>query len=45
MSIKKMIEKKQDRLNRLARQGSITQTESNKQVLQYAKLTVKILGG
>lgn len=45
MSNKKLIEKKQNRLNRLVLQGSITQTKANEQVLQYAKLVCKTLGG
>ena len=55
MSNKKLIEKKQNRLNRLVLQGSIvqgctkasvplTQTKANEQILQYAKLVCKILG-
>ena len=44
-SVKKRIEKKQNRLNRLVLQGSITQAKANEQILQYARLVYKILEG
>lgn len=43
-SVKKLIESKQARLQRIVNQGRLSQTEANKQVLQYAKLADTILG-
>lgn len=44
MSNKKLIERKQARLQRFVNQGRLAQSEANRQVGQYARLVVKILG-
>ena len=44
MSNKKLIEKKQNRLNRLVTQQSMTQQQANEQILQYARLLCNKLG-
>lgn len=44
MNVKKMIEKKQNRLNKLVLQGSITQQQANEQIRQYARLLCNKLG-
>lgn len=44
MSIKKLIEEKQSRLNYLVTIGLITQTRANEQTLQYARLLRNTLG-
>lgn len=44
-SNKRLIETKQDRLNRFVTQHRLTQQQANKQVLQYARLVCNILGG
>lgn len=40
MSVKKLIEKKQERLNRLVHHGQISQADANKQILSLAKCYV-----
>jgi len=44
LGTKRNIEKKQNRLNRLVLQGSITQQQANEQIRQYAKLVCNKLG-
>lgn len=44
MNIKKMIEKKQNRLNSLVSYGKLTQQQANEQIRQYAKLVCNKLG-
>lgn len=43
-SIKKLIEKKQGRLNRFVNQGRLTQAEANYQMRQFAQVLVHKIG-
>lgn len=41
MSIKKLLEEKQQRLQKFVNSGLLTQAKANEQILQYAKLLSK----
>ena len=45
MRIKRLLEKKQKRNNRLVTYGYFSQEEANKQTKQYARLISRVMGG